>query len=242
MVKVYFVHCAENQITYQSSVLFRIISICTHPITLLLPRHQYAPMITKGQTISTHPKTTPRIPIKHLCFLIGTRDSVFTLVCATTSTFMLPAISFTRRRIVEIPWKAQEYKHFKSTYGSPSFPTLTFLSILIDTQTFELQLPVDEQLWSSKQSSTRKESESFLGHLSHITKPGQTFLRELFARFKAAQAPHHFEIVEQKRIFVGGGAFCRIGMVHHSFQGSPHHAMSFQMPQTITSSKERFVK
>ena len=50
--------------------------------------------------------------------------------------------------------------------------------------TLELQLPENEQLWSSKQSSTRKELESFLIHLSHtiaVIKPGQTFLREVFA-------------------------------------------------------------
>ena len=81
--------------------------------------------------------------------------------------------------------------------------TLTFLGILIDTRALELRLPEDKllrlqlliQRWSSKQSCTRKELESFLGHLSHaaiVVKPGRTFLRELFSRLKMARAPHHF--------------------------------------------------
>ena len=81
--------------------------------------------------------------------------------------------------------------------------TLTFLGIDIDTHTFELRLPQTKmhclrellQLWVSKRSCTRKELESFLGHLSHaatVVRPGRTFLRQLFGLLQVARVPHHF--------------------------------------------------
>ncbi len=70
--------------------------------------------------------------------------------------------------------------------------TLTFLGILINTHTFELQLPLDKlhrtqqmlREWSHKRSCTRHQLESLLGYLSHaatVTPHGRTFLRSLFS-------------------------------------------------------------
>lgn len=81
--------------------------------------------------------------------------------------------------------------------------SVTFLGILINTSTFELRLPADKlqrlqvliQSWCSKKACTRKELESFLGHLSHaasIIRPGRTFLRQLFSLMHLAKAPHHY--------------------------------------------------
>jgi len=80
---------------------------------------------------------------------------------------------------------------------------ITFLGILIDTNAFELRLPVGKiqslqillQSWSSKKSCTRKELESLLRHLSHVAsvvRIGCTFLRQLFSLLNLARAPHHF--------------------------------------------------
>ncbi len=80
---------------------------------------------------------------------------------------------------------------------------ITYLGILIDTESFELRLP-DEKIqhlmtllntWSMKRSCTRKDLESLLGHLSHaasIIRPGRTFLRQLFSLLQVAKAPNHF--------------------------------------------------
>ena len=81
--------------------------------------------------------------------------------------------------------------------------SVTFLGIVIDTQRFELRLPLDKvqhlrdllHSWSTKRACTRKELESLLGHLSHaasIIRPGRTFLRQLFNLLSVARAPNHF--------------------------------------------------
>ena len=79
---------------------------------------------------------------------------------------------------------------------------LTFLGILINSHTFELQLPTEKLLrtqqllsqWSHRKSCTRKELESLLGYLSHaatVTPQGRTFLRSLFSLLSHIHAPHH---------------------------------------------------
>ena len=81
--------------------------------------------------------------------------------------------------------------------------SLTFLGILIDTIQFELRLPHDKLIhlqaqsaeWVGKKARTRKELESFIGHLSHaasVVKQGRTFLHELFRLLKVARSPHHY--------------------------------------------------
>lgn len=80
---------------------------------------------------------------------------------------------------------------------------VVFLGILIDTIAFELRLPPEKlerlraliESWYGKKACTRKELESFLGHLSHaasIIRPGRTFLRQLFDLLRLARAPHHY--------------------------------------------------
>ena len=70
--------------------------------------------------------------------------------------------------------------------------TLTFLGILIDTELFQLQLPMEKLrrrqnkvfTWQSKKSCTSKDLESFVGHLAHaatVIRPGRIFLRPLFS-------------------------------------------------------------
>jgi hypothetical protein len=77
-----------------------------------------------------------------------------------------------------------------------------FLGILLDTIAQELRLPIEKierlksllRKWSSKKACTRKELQSFLGHLSHaasVVRPGRTFLRELFNLLHRTKAPHH---------------------------------------------------
>ena len=79
---------------------------------------------------------------------------------------------------------------------------LTFLGVVIDTESFELRLPSEKiqrlrallLWWTSKKSCTRKELESLLGHLSHaatVVRPGRTFLRQLFSLLHLTKAPHH---------------------------------------------------
>lgn len=79
---------------------------------------------------------------------------------------------------------------------------VTFLGILLDTIAQELRLPPEKlqrlqslvRLWGSKKACTRKELQSFLGHLSHaatVVRPGRTFLRELFNLLHRLKAPHH---------------------------------------------------
>ena len=80
---------------------------------------------------------------------------------------------------------------------------ITFLGLLLDSVAGELWLPADKihrlrellREWSGKKSCTRRQLESFLGHLSHATtvvRPGRTFLRELFRQLHHAREPHHF--------------------------------------------------
>ena len=82
--------------------------------------------------------------------------------------------------------------------------SLTFLGVLIDTDRFQLRLPEDKLLrlrelvmsWQSKKSCTRKELESFVGHLAHaavVIRPGRIFLRSLYALL-AGVAKSHFYI------------------------------------------------
>ena len=52
-----------------------------------------------------------------------------------------------------------------------------------------------KQAWKTKNSCTRKDLESLLGHLSHVAsvvKPGHTFLRKLFTLLHGMRATYHF--------------------------------------------------
>ena len=80
---------------------------------------------------------------------------------------------------------------------------LTFLGILIDTQSFTLSLPEAKlirirqkvQTAISTVSMTRRELESLLGHLSHaatVVRPGRLFLRPLFGLLPSAPRPFHY--------------------------------------------------
>ena len=79
---------------------------------------------------------------------------------------------------------------------------VTFLEIRIDTVALQLRLPWDKlcrlkeliDRWSGRKSCTRKELESFLGHLSHaasVIRPGRAFMRQLFTLLPLARKPHH---------------------------------------------------
>ena len=79
---------------------------------------------------------------------------------------------------------------------------VTFLGILLDTVAMEMRLPAEKierlkallRTWSVRKACTRKELQSFLGHLSHaasVVRPGRTFLRELFNLMHRTKAPHH---------------------------------------------------
>ena len=81
--------------------------------------------------------------------------------------------------------------------------SLTFLGILLDTTTFELHFPDDKltrlqealQQWSRKCSCTKKELESFLGHLSHaatVIPQGRVFLRQLFMLLTLDRQPQQY--------------------------------------------------
>ena len=80
---------------------------------------------------------------------------------------------------------------------------VTFLGIQNDTDTQKLSLPIDKTLhlqrllqqWRMKKSCTRKELESFVGHLSHaatIIRPGRIFLRNLYSLLSRVSNPSHF--------------------------------------------------
>jgi hypothetical protein len=84
----------------------------------------------------------------------------------------------------------------------PATP-LIFLGIMVDTSTFELHLLSDKltrlqdaiQQWARKRACTRKELESFLGHLSHaatVIPQGRVFLRQLFPLLTHSRAPHYY--------------------------------------------------
>ena len=79
---------------------------------------------------------------------------------------------------------------------------ITFLGIVIDTQSFTLSLPEEKllrvrqkvQMAISRVSLTRRELESLLGHLSHaaiVIRPGRLFLRPLFGLLPSAPRPFH---------------------------------------------------
>ena len=81
-------------------------------------------------------------------------------------------------------------------------PVVTFLGILVDTARFELRLPQEKLvalqslvvLWGRKSFCTRRELESFIGHLFHaatVVTQGRAFLHELFRLLGAARSPHH---------------------------------------------------
>lgn len=82
-------------------------------------------------------------------------------------------------------------------------PVLTFLGIVIDTDLFQLSLPREKvtllqgllRRWSGRTCCTKRELESFLGHLSHaatVVRPGRIFLRRLFTRLSQVDHPNHF--------------------------------------------------
>lgn len=81
--------------------------------------------------------------------------------------------------------------------------TISFLGILIDTLRFELRLPADKlarltalvSRWRIKRSCSKKELESFVGHLAHaaiVIRPGRIFLRSLFNLLSVGHRPQFF--------------------------------------------------
>ena len=85
---------------------------------------------------------------------------------------------------------------------------LTFLGIQIDTDLLQLSLPPDKvrrlqnilSHWHRRKSCTKKELQSFLGHLSHaatIVCPGRIFLRNLFSLLSCLSEPHHYARLNQ---------------------------------------------
>ena len=80
---------------------------------------------------------------------------------------------------------------------------LTFLEILLDTDQLQLRLPADKvsrlkgllEVWQSQKSCTRKELESFTGHLAHaamVIRQGRIFLRSLFSLLSATAKQHFY--------------------------------------------------
>ena len=96
-----------------------------------------------------------------------------------------------------------------ATHKTAGPATVTpFLGILIDTARMELRLPPEKvqrlrslaRMWSNKSSSTRKDLEHFLGHLSHsatVIRSGRTFLRQLFMLMSTIYQPHHHAWLNQ---------------------------------------------
>ena len=85
---------------------------------------------------------------------------------------------------------------------------LTFLGIQIDTDLFQLSLPADKvrrlqdllSHWHGSKSCTKKELQSFLGHLSHaatVVRPGRIFLRNLFSLLSRLSDPRHYGRLNQ---------------------------------------------
>lgn len=79
---------------------------------------------------------------------------------------------------------------------------VVFLGILIDTLSFQLRLPHEKlqrlqdllRSWETKKTTTRRELESLIGHLSHaatVVRPGRTFLRQLFDLLRLHRGPFH---------------------------------------------------
>ena len=85
--------------------------------------------------------------------------------------------------------------------------SITFLGIVIDTVSYQLQLPEEVgwllsmlQHWRPRKSCTRSELESLLGHLAHaaiVVRPGRTFLRQLFTLLSTVAKPHHYVRLNQ---------------------------------------------
>ena len=80
--------------------------------------------------------------------------------------------------------------------------SLSFLVIVIDTESFQLKLPseklqrlkVDIAKWQGRRRCTRRELQSLLGSLNHaasVIGPGRTFMRGLIESLSKAAAPHH---------------------------------------------------
>lgn len=80
---------------------------------------------------------------------------------------------------------------------------LTFLGIVIDTDLFQLSLPRGKverlqellQRWRGRKCCTKKDLESFLGHLCHaatVVRPGRIFLRSLFSLLSRVANLNHF--------------------------------------------------
>ena len=80
---------------------------------------------------------------------------------------------------------------------------LTFLGIQVDTSQFLLSLPVDKVYrlrdllshWQYRRSCTKRELQSFLGHLSHaatVIRPGRVILRSLFSLLSRLANPCHY--------------------------------------------------
>ena len=79
---------------------------------------------------------------------------------------------------------------------------LTFLGIQLDTRTMTLSLPQDKLArtlalvlsWRSRQTATKHELQSLVGHLSHaavVVLPGRTFLRHMINLMKTASSVRH---------------------------------------------------
>ena len=122
--------------------------------------------------------------------------------------------------------------------------SLTFLGILLDTTTFELHLPDDKltrlqealQQWSRKRSCTKKELESFLGHLSHaatVIPQGRVFLRQLFTLLTLNRQPNSISASTSERGQTSSGGRCsyRGGTAGNFSLRYPLHWRSFQMQQ-----------
>ena len=80
--------------------------------------------------------------------------------------------------------------------------TITFLWILIDTVAMQLRLPQDKLTrlrellhgWINTRNPSRRQLESFVGHLSHaslVISQGRAFLHRLFSCLKLVHSPHH---------------------------------------------------
>ena len=80
---------------------------------------------------------------------------------------------------------------------------VSFLGFLLDTERFQLRLPVEKlgrmrelvDGWHTRRSCRKRELESLLGSLSHAAvavRPGRLFLRHLFRRLSSVSKPYHF--------------------------------------------------
>jgi len=107
--------------------------------------------------------------------------------------------------VIEMALNALDYLDFpvsRNKIEGP-VPCITFLRVLIDTDTFEMQLPTGklqricslERAWRAIKSCRRKELEFLLGLLSHaatVVRSGCTFFRELTCFLHLTKTPHHF--------------------------------------------------